>query len=153
MGFQLSGLPIEAFTPLFGQSDAVLRRQNVLRLVAGPGFPCRLSLRDAAPGEPVLLLSYPHLTGPTPYRATGPIFVRETARETAVITNTVPPDMRPRLYSVRGYNDAGMMLDADVAEGTALEPLIERLFENSQIAYLHLHHARRGCYACRADRA
>ena len=153
MGFQLSGLPVEAFAYLFGLPDDALRRQNVQRLVAEPSFPCRLSLIDAAVGEPVLLLSYEHLPVASPYRASGPIFVRETARETAVFTNEVPFDMRKRLFSVRGYDEAGEMLDADVAEGTVLETLIERLFENRQISYLHLHHARRGCFACRADRA
>lgn len=152
MGFQLSGLPIEPFLPLFGQPEAALRRRNVRRLPAEAGFPCRITLRDAEPGEPVLLLSHAHLAAATPYRASGPIFVRESARETAVFTGVVPPEMRQRLFSVRGYDDTGMMLDADVAEGTALEALIARLLANPHIGYLHLHHARRGCYACRADR-
>ena len=153
MGFQLSGLPAEAFSHLFGLPDDDLHRQNVQRLVAEPSFPCRLSLIDAAPGEPVLLLSYDHLSVASPYRSSGPIFVREAVRETAVFTNKVPFDMRKRLYSVRGYDEAGIMLDADVVEGNVLETLIERLFENPQISYLHLHHARRGGSACRADRA
>lgn len=153
MGFQLSGLPVEAFAALFGQTDEALRRQNIHRLPAGPGFPCRISLRDADPGEPVLLLSFSHLSMATPYRASGPIFVRENAKTTAIFTDEVPPDMRHRLYSVRGYDHAGMMIDADVADGAVLETLINRLFQNPQISFLHLHHARRGCYACRADRA
>ena len=153
MGFQLSGLPVEAFSHLFGLPDEDLRRRNIQRLAAEPSFPCRISLIDAAPGEPVLLLPYEHLPVASPYRASGPIFVRETVRETAVFTNEVPHDMRKRLFSVRGYDEAGMMLDADVVEGPVLETLIERLFENQRISYLHLHHARRGCFACRADRA
>jgi len=153
MGFQLSGLPVAAFSALFGQPDEALHRLNILRLAAEPGFPCRLSLRDAEPGEPVLLLGYDHLPVATPYRSSGPIFIREDAVETAVFINEVPHDMRRRLYSVRGYDEAGMMIDADVSEGGVIEALIERLFADERISYLHLHHARRGCYACRADRA
>lgn len=45
------------------------------------------------------------------------------------------------------------MLDADVVEGTQIEPVIERLFANPDISYLHVHNAKRGCYAGRIDRA
>jgi hypothetical protein len=44
------------------------------------------------------------------------------------------------------------MLDAQVAPGTELEALIGRLFADPAVAWLHLHHARRGCFACRVDR-
>jgi hypothetical protein len=45
-----------------------------------------------------------------------------------------------------------MMLEADVADGTAVEPVIARMFGNDKVAYLHLHYARQGCYAARVDR-
>ena len=45
------------------------------------------------------------------------------------------------------------MVDAEVVEGTQLEPLIERLFGDQRVSFLHVHNARRGCYACRVDRA
>jgi hypothetical protein len=46
-----------------------------------------------------------------------------------------------------------MIVEAEVVEGNVIEPLIDRYFERSDVAYLHLHYARRGCYACRVDRA
>lgn len=61
--------------------------------------------------------------------------------------------MRSRLFSVRAYDSGGMMIDADVADGTALEALFERFFAKPETAFLHLHHARRGCFACRVERA
>jgi hypothetical protein len=45
-----------------------------------------------------------------------------------------------------------MMLDADLAEGDAIEPLLRGLFDRADVAYVHLHYARRGCYACRVER-
>ena len=39
--------------------------------------PCRVTLQDAAPGEQVLLLPFAHHMAHSPYRASGPIFVRE----------------------------------------------------------------------------
>jgi len=46
-----------------------------------------------------------------------------------------------------------MMVDADVTEGEVLEALLERLFANPKVSYVHVHNARRGCYAARVERA
>jgi hypothetical protein len=45
-----------------------------------------------------------------------------------------------------------MMLDADVVDGKLLKPVLQRLFNNGAVEFLHLHNARRGCYAARVDR-
>jgi hypothetical protein len=44
-------------------------------------------------------------------------------------------------------------VDADVVDGAEAEPLIERYLARGDVAYLHIHYARRGCFACRVDRA
>jgi hypothetical protein len=46
-----------------------------------------------------------------------------------------------------------MIIDPDVAEGAVLEQGIERYLARSEVDYIHLHYARRGCYACRVDRS
>jgi hypothetical protein len=61
--------------------------------------------------------------------------------------------MRIRLLALRAYAENGMMLDADVAEGTAIEPIITRMFDNPAVSYIHVHNAKRGCYSGRIDRA
>ncbi len=154
MDYVISGLPVQPFQSLFGLDDAELNARGVVRMTADSdrGFPCRVSLEDARVGESVLLLSWPHLEADTPYRAGGPIFVRQVAGEHARIRNAVPEQQRSRLLSVRAYDAEGWMLDAEVAEGTLLEALIARFFGNASVAYLHVHNARRGCYACRVDR-
>lgn len=159
MDFRITGLPAEPFQPFFGMTDEELLAHGARRVVATPDMtpslpPCRVSLRDAAPGEVSILLHYPHHVSPaSPYRASGPIYVREGASETASFINHVPAQQRTRLLSVRAYDDAGIMVDADVVEGTELEPLIARLFRRDDVAFLHAHNARRGCYSCRIDRA
>jgi len=92
--------------------------------------PCRVSLRDSEPGEVSILLHHPHHVAPTsPYRASGPIFVREGVAETASFVNHVPEQQLKRLLSVRAYDAAGIMVDAEVGQkGTELEALIERMF-------------------------
>jgi Protein of unknown function (DUF1203) len=57
------------------------------------------------------------------------------------------------LLSLRGYNAAGMMLDADVVDGNDIEGVIVRFFRSPDIAYIHAHNAKYGCYSGRIDRA
>ena len=45
-----------------------------------------------------------------------------------------------------------LMVSADVCEGAALLPVIERMLADPSVAYIHLHNAKRGCYSCRVDR-
>ncbi len=151
---QIRALPLAPFAPLFSLSDAELEERGARRSVADakPGFPCRVSLLDAEPGERVILLPYTHHDVDSPYRGSGPIFVREGAREATPAVNEVPASVRDRLLSYRAYDAAGTMVDSEVAEGRDLEVVVERLFDDGQVAYLHLHNARAGCYNCRIDR-
>jgi hypothetical protein len=45
------------------------------------------------------------------------------------------------------------MAGADVVDGQGLETAIERFFSGPGVAYLHVHFARPGCFACRVNRA
>ncbi len=154
MGFRITGLSPEPFRHLFGLSNAALARQGVarMRVDKNPGFPDRVEMRDAEPGETVLLLNHMCQPAETPYRATHAIFVREGASHTYDAVNEVPEVMRIRLLSLRAYDDRGMMLDADVVEGINIEPLIARLFADPAVAVIHVHNAKRGCYSGRIDR-
>lgn len=155
MPFRITGLPAAPFAPLFALSDAELRRHGAVRQVADrtPGFPCRVSLKDAEPGETVLLVHHEHQPADTPYRAGHAVYVREGAVEARPAVGEVPAVLRRRLLSVRAFDAEGMMVDADVVDGAALEPVAERLLARPEVSYLHLHNAKPGCYAARVDRA
>ncbi|WP_129642412.1 DUF1203 domain-containing protein [Peristeroidobacter agariperforans] len=155
MSFQITGLPLSQFSPLFSMSDEELARQGALRVTADecPGFPCRVSLQDAEIGEQLILLNYEHLPVATPYRSRHAIYVREAATEARLAIDEVPQQMRSRLLSVRAFEASGMMKAADVAPGTAIEKLIEQMFAKPGIAFLHVHNAKWGCFAARVDRA
>jgi hypothetical protein len=155
VSFRIRALPVNLFAPLFSLIDAELTKHHARRCVVDkkPGFPCRVSLVDAEPGERVILLPFPHHAVESPYQASGPIFVRENAREAILDVGEVPESVRQRLLSIRAYDQAGVMVDAEVAEGRELEAQIERFFADSRVACIHLHNARPGCYSCRVDRA
>jgi hypothetical protein len=154
MSFQIISLPAELFASLSRTDAAVHERRRVHRLFADTpqGYPCRVSLRDADVGDELMLLEYQHQAAESPYRASGPIFVRVNQPAANLAPREIPPMLCSRLRSVRGYSDRGWIECADVTEGSDLEAVIARAFENPKIAYLHLHLARPGGYACRVDR-
>jgi hypothetical protein len=152
--FQISALRRDDFEELFQLDDHELSARGATRYRASqkPGFPCRVSLQDAEPGEQVLLVPYRHQSARSPYRASGPIFVRESAQTASIPADTVPPLLRSRMLSVRAYDARDLMIDAEVIDGRDLELSLTRLLDNERVGYVHVHFAGPGCYACRVDR-
>lgn len=155
MSFRITGLPAEQFRDLIRLTDEELSCRGARRVMADskPGFPDRVELRDAEPGEPLILINYVHQPANNPYRASHAIFVREGATTQYDSRDEIPESLRLRLISLRAFGSHDMMLDADVVDGRELEATIDRMFENADVTYLHAHYAKRGCYAARVDRA
>lgn len=153
--FQLVGLPFEPFAHHFVLSDAELAACNARRVVATtkPGYPCRVSLADADIGEELLLLPFEHQAARSPYRSSGPIFVRKAAVQADLAAGAVPDYVGARLMSVRAYDSAHLMTDALVCEGSEVREAIQAMFDREEIAYIHLHNAKRGCFSCAVERA
>ncbi len=153
-GFRFRALDTEPFAALFDQDDRQLRELGVRRMTVDehPGTPCRISLCDAAIGETVLLLPYAHHDVDSPYRASGPIFVREHAQQAQPEPGKIPAFLLHRLLSVRAYDANAMMIDADCVPGDELATLIPRLFSDPAVRYLHVHNARPGCFNCAVER-
>lgn len=155
MNFQITGLPLSHFAPLFSLTDQELAARDAVRVVSDgrSGYPCRVSLQDAKIGESLILVNYEHLAVASPYRSRHAIYVREAATDAALDVNEVPALFRSRLLSLRAFDNKGMMKAADIVPGTALENLIDEMFANEAAEYLHVHYAKPGCYAARVDRA
>ncbi|PYL33697.1 MAG: DUF1203 domain-containing protein [Verrucomicrobia bacterium] len=155
--FRIVGLPLTQFEPLFSLDDNELAQKGARRLIvdAKPGFPCRVSLQDAEIGERVILAPFVHHNVESPYRASGAIFIRETAKEIELIElapDEIPEVVAGRVMSVRAYNDKGMMVNAAVTPGKELKSQVEKFLGDAKISYLHLHNAGAGCYSCRVER-
>ena len=155
MAFRIQGVPADTFQHLFSKSDDELENIGMKRCVAdmSPGYPCRVSLEDADIGETLILGQFEHHPVCGPYRSSGPIYIRETARDQFDCINEVPKQLLTRLLSIRGYDRVGLMRSAEVIEGRDLATVIEGFFTNADIDYIHVHNARPGCFACRVDRA
>lgn len=155
MNYQLRGLEPAQFERFFGLDDAELAKRGMrrMRVDAPVGYPCRVTLEDAPVGEEVLLLPYTHQETDSPYRASGPIFVRRGIAGARRITGALPPYLTTRLLSVRAYDNADMMVTAEVVEGAEADPLFRTLLTRPDVSYLHVHFAKRGCFGVRVERA
>ncbi len=155
MSFQIIPLSADTFAHLDSQTPEALAAHGVIAMEADltPGFPCRVSLEDAAVGERVYLLNFEHLDAASPYRANGAIFVRAGARTAKPAVDEIPPVLAHRQLSTRGYDKRGMMRDARTCEGGELPLVLRAMLANPAIEQVHIHNAKPGCYACRAVRA
>ena len=154
MSFRIRGLEPTPFRQLYGQSTAALAAAGIERHVAdcSPGFPDRVELRDAVPGESLLLLNYVHQPAANPYRASHAIFVREGALQAFDRVGEIPAALAIRPLSLRAFDAADRLVDAELAEGEQQAAVIERLLAEPRVAYLQAHFARPGCYAARIER-
>ena len=154
MSFRITGLSPNPFRHLFGLSDEELAKHGARRYVADTklGYPDRIEMRDAEPGETLILLNYVHQPAANPYHASHAIFVREGAETAYDRINEIPDAMRLRQISLRAFDADHLMVDADLIDGRDMESVIERFFADPHIAYIQAHYAKRGCYAARIDR-
>lgn len=150
--FRISGLPADDFNDLFALSDAELEARQARRMIAqNGGFPCRISLTDAAPGDAVILVNYEHHRVDSPYRSSFAVYVREHEQRFDAV-DEVPLQLRKRTLSLRAYDAAGMLRTADIVAGRELEAGIAALFSDPDVAYIHAHFAKPGCYAALIER-
>ena len=155
MTFQFHALPADDFAPLFDLSDEELAAKNACRMTVTttPGFPCRVSLKDAAVGETVILTNHRHQPASSPYQSSHAVYVAKGAQMADLKAGEVPEMMRSRLLSLRLFSANDMIVDGEVLEGDELGDALLRAFENEDVAYAHVHFAARGCFAGKAVRA
>jgi Protein of unknown function (DUF1203) len=153
--FRIVAADMAQFSPLFDRTDEELGALGARRMTVDktPGFPCRVSLADAAVGETVILLPFVHHDVASPYRASGPIFVRRGATTAKLGPGEIPRMLEHRLLSVRAYDRDAILRKSEVVQGNELASAIEGFFGDERVSYLHIHNARPGCYNCSVVRA
>jgi hypothetical protein len=118
-----------------------------VRVDAEGGSPLRCCLRDAHPGERMLLIAHtpPGVTGP--YSERGPVFVHAEPCAGYADTNTYPTGLAHRRQIVRGYDHNGNMATATIVEdGRAAEQELVELFTRQDIRVAHVRNVAAGCY-------
>lgn len=154
MSFIISGLPADDFRPLFGLSDEELRARGIVRKTADckPGFPCRVTLEDAEPGETLLLLNYESHKAATPYRSSYAIYVREAVIRAREFVDELPPVLVGRPLALRIFDEDGMLIGAKLVTAGDARDAVLNAFENPCAAYIHAHNAAAGCFSAEIRR-
>lgn len=155
MSYRIRGLSSATFAHLYGLTEAELARLGAERVIADKPhcYPDRIEMRDAEPGEALLLLNHMHQPAESPYRASHAIFVIEGATRTYDAVGTIPPVMRHRVLSLRAFDARDKIIDGRVVPGAEAEPVIEEMLANPNVCYIHAHNAGHGCYAGLIERA
>jgi hypothetical protein len=153
MAYRIEGLEPEAFESLFSMTDGELAARHAVRVTADSsgGYPCRVSLEDAAPGEELVLLNHVSNDVPTPFRTVYAIFVRKGAKA-ASYADEAPDYLDRRTLSLRGFDAAGMLKEGVLAMPGEADARIRALFGRDEIATIHAHSAAYGCFLARIER-
>ena len=154
MTYRIDGLRREECSGLFGLAEGELALRGACRVIAcsKPGFPCRITLEDAEPGESVILFNHVSHDVPTPFRSSYAIYVRETAAEPACYVDEPPPVFTGRALGLRGFDSDGMLRGALLALPGEADSRIRALFDRPEIETIHAHNATAGCFAAKIVR-
>ncbi len=154
MAYRIEGLAPAAFESLFSMMDGELAARGAMRVTADAptGFPCRVSLQDAAPGEELVLLNHVSHDVDGPFRTTYAIYVRKDAEAPASFTDEAPPYLDSRTLSLRGFGADGLLKDGLLAMPGEADAKIRALFARTDIDTIHAHAASYGCFLARIER-
>lgn len=122
----------------------------------GAGTPCRHCLSDTPEGDRMLILSHRPFLDDQPYAEVGPIFlcrdncVRFEASENLPPILSTSPD-----YLIKGYgaDDRIVYGTGQIIAPDNMVNACESIFEDPDVAYIHVRSARNNCYQCKVTRA
>jgi len=135
-------------------AEALRRTATVVHTATEkPGYPCRQCLRDANPGEELVLVSYDPFDVDSPYRSASPIFLHRLACGEPPPAAELPTQLTCRQLGVRAFDSRAMIVDAAIIDGTTLDATVRRMLGDPDVDHLHVHNATRGCWAVRVTRA
>jgi hypothetical protein len=153
MTYTINGLARESFAGLFHLADDELAARGARRVVADDhGFPCRVSLVDAAPGETLILINHVSHDVEGPYRASHAILVREKAEQAPAYIDRIPPVFEKRTLSFRGFDARGDLVASRVSRPGEHDGSIRELLADPNIDHVDAHNAGHGCFSARIER-
>lgn len=147
MTYQITGISPEQLANV-GSAPGTVR----VTASSKPGFPCRVTLEDAEPGEELLLFHHVSHDVDSPYRSSYAIYARAGAKTAARYTDEVPPIFVGRPLGMRAFGADAMLKTARLSLPGDADQTIRQLFELDEVAYIDVHNAAHGCFAARVER-
>lgn len=151
--FRVHALPAEVLDGVrTSGADAFGNRAE--RMTAQGGEPLRCCLRDAEPGQGLLLFGYQPPLPASPYREVGAVFAHAEPCAGPADVTRYPPDWRGRPQVLRAYDARGWIHDATtVHDGQDPEGVIAELLAEPAVVQVHSRNVAWGCYMFRITRA
>jgi len=113
---------------------------------ASGGEPIRCCLRDARPGEPLLLVNYEPPLPASPYREVGAVFIHPEPCE-GPAENAYPADWIGRPQVLRAYDHRGWIHPATrTHDGTDPEAVLAAVLGQPGVVQVHSRNIAYGCY-------
>jgi hypothetical protein len=113
----------------------------------GEGEPLRCCLRYARPGEQITLISYAPFDHPSVWTEVGPVYIHAVRCDGYTATGSLPLPTGPRVLRTYRADDT-MNYDHNtvVPGGADLEPIIERLLAEPDVATVHVRTLAAQCF-------
>jgi Protein of unknown function (DUF1203) len=118
------------------------------------GEPVRCCLRDARPGEALVLVNYrPHLPEGSPYQEIGAVFVHPEGCDGPKSVTEYPADWYGRSQVLRAYDDRGWIHPASrTHDGTDPVAALEEVLATPGVVEVHSRNIVYGCFMFAATR-
>jgi Protein of unknown function (DUF1203) len=153
VAFRTHALPVEVLDGVRA-SGVDASGNRVERIVAEGGDPLRCCLRNAEPGELLLLFGYEPPLPASPYREVGAVLAHAEPCAGPTDVNGYPPDWRGRPQVLRAYDNRGWIHDATRAhDGQDPEEVIAELLAEPAVVQIHSRNIAWGCYMFTITRA
>jgi Protein of unknown function (DUF1203) len=111
------------------------------------GSPLRCCLREADPGERMLLIAYTPPGTCGAYAERGPVFIHADPCAGYLTPSRYPPGLSHRLQVVRAYDRDGWIVGGIlVNDGEHAMTVIREQFARSDVSLVHLRNVGYGCY-------
>jgi hypothetical protein len=127
----------------------------VERVVATGGEPVRCCLRDARPGEALILFGYePQLPDRSPYREIGAVYAHESDCSGADESDEYPSGWLGRPQVLRAYDERGWIHPATTRhDGTDPADALARVLAEPGVVEVHSRNIDYGCFMFSATRS
>jgi hypothetical protein len=121
---------------------------------AGEGLPCRHCLDWIVEGsERATLFTLDPFTGVEKLPLPGPVYIHADGCERYPEDGGVPAGLMASPRTLNAYGRGRRLVAQEYVEAGNAEETIARLFERSDVAYVHVRSTTAGCYTFRLERA
>jgi len=146
IAFEIHPIPNEALDGV-RSSGVDVSGYQIQHVVAEGGEPLRCCLRDARPGERVILFGYEPPIPASPYREIGAVFAHAEYCDGPTSVASYPSAWRDRRQVLRAYDRRGWIHHATrVHDGQNPEAVILDMLSDPNVERIHSRNVAWGCY-------